>query len=73
MASSTTMPMASTRPKSESALMLKPKASMMENVPIKETGTAASGADYGAFGTQTVSFGAGSANNATRTVTLAAT
>ena len=38
MASSTTMPMASTRPKSESVLMLKPSASMTAKVPIKRHG-----------------------------------
>ena len=43
MASSTTMPMASTRPKSESALIEKPKRYMMPNVPMTETGTASSG------------------------------
>ena len=43
MASSTTMPMASTRPKSVSMLMLKPSASITANVPTSDTGTAASG------------------------------
>ena len=43
MASSTTMPMASTRPKSESALIEKPKRCMTANVPTIETGTASSG------------------------------
>src|SRR5688572_28885850 len=42
-ASSTTIPMASTRPKSVSMLMLKPSASMIANVPTNDTGTAASG------------------------------
>src|SRR3569623_234134 len=42
-ASSTTMPMASTRPNNDSAMMEKPSACMMANVPIKDTGTAASG------------------------------
>ena len=43
MASSTTMPMASTRPKSDRLLIENPNASMAANVPISETGTAASG------------------------------
>ena len=43
MASSTTMPMASTSPKSESVLIEKPKASSTAKVPIAETGTAMSG------------------------------
>ena len=42
-ASSTTMPMASTRPKSESALIEKPKSCRTANVPITDTGTATSG------------------------------
>ena len=40
MASSTTMPMASTRPKSERLLSEKPKASRKAKVPISETGMA---------------------------------
>ncbi|MCY1302711.1 hypothetical protein D9M70_523880 [compost metagenome] len=43
MASSTTMPMASTRPNSDSALMEKPKSCMTAKVPINDTGTAARG------------------------------
>ena len=43
MASSTTMPMANTRPNSERLLMEKPNASITANVPISDTGTAASG------------------------------
>jgi hypothetical protein len=42
-ASSTTIPIASTRPNNESALMLKPNACMTANVPTSDTGTAASG------------------------------
>ena len=42
-ASSTTMPIASTRPNIESVLMEKPDASMTANVPTIEIGTAASG------------------------------
>ena len=42
-ASSTTMPMASTRPNSERLLMENPKAAMAANVPISDTGTATSG------------------------------
>ena len=42
-ASSTTMPMASTRPKSESVLSEKPSPSMIANVPTSDTGTATSG------------------------------
>src|SRR5690349_21562398 len=42
-ASSTTMPMASTNPNNESALMLKPSASITAKVPTSDTGTAASG------------------------------
>src|SRR6266480_2360414 len=42
-ASSTTMPIASTRPKSDSALIEKPKRYATENVPTIETGTATSG------------------------------
>ena len=42
-ASSTTMPMASTRPKSDSVLSEKPKPSITANVPISDTGTATSG------------------------------
>ena len=43
MASSTTMPMASTCPNSDSALIEKPKASMNAKVPMIDTGTASSG------------------------------
>ena len=43
MASSTTMPMASTRPNSERLLIEKPSASITANVPTSDTGTAASG------------------------------
>ena len=43
MASSTTMPIASTRPKSDSMLSEKPKAAMAANVPISDTGIASSG------------------------------
>src|SRR5688572_26372166 len=43
MASSTTMPMASTRPKSERLLMENPSACITANVPMSDTGTAASG------------------------------
>src|SRR5438445_292482 len=42
-ASSTTMPIASTRPKSDSALIEKPKRYATENVPTIETGTATRG------------------------------
>ena len=42
-ASSTTMPTASTRPKSDSVLMEKPKASMNASVPMMDTGTASRG------------------------------
>src|ERR1051325_10971218 len=43
MASSTTIPMASTKPNSERLLIEKPSASMTANVPTSDTGTAASG------------------------------
>src|SRR5712671_834337 len=43
MASSTTMPMASTSPNSERALMENPKSFMTAKVPTKETGTATMG------------------------------
>ncbi len=43
MASSTTMPMASTSPNSVSALMEKPKICITAKVPMMETGTAISG------------------------------
>ena len=43
MASSTTMPMANTRPNKESALIENPNADITAKVPISETGTAASG------------------------------
>ena len=43
MASSTTMPIASTSPNSERLLMEKPTANMTANVPTNETGTAARG------------------------------
>ena len=42
-ASSTTMPMASTRPKSESMFSEKPKAFIAAMVPTSETGMASSG------------------------------
>ena len=42
-ASSTTIPIASTRPKSERLLRLKPNAAMNTNVPTIATGTATSG------------------------------
>ncbi len=43
MASSTTIPIASTRPKSVKLFKLKPKSSMAPNVPTIATGTATSG------------------------------
>ncbi len=43
MASSTTIPMARTRPKSESALIENPSAFITAKVPTRETGTAAMG------------------------------
>ena len=43
MASSTTSPIASTSPKSESVLIEKPKSGKKTNVPISETGTASNG------------------------------
>ena len=43
MASSTTMPMASTRPNSDSVLIEKPNASSTAKVPMIDTGTAISG------------------------------
>ena len=43
MASSTTMPIASTNPNSVSVLMEKPNADMTANVPISETGMAMMG------------------------------
>ena len=43
MASSTTRPIASTRPNSDSVLMEKPNSGKKTNVPISETGTASSG------------------------------
>src|ERR1700751_4224473 len=43
MASSTTRPMASTKPSKESVLMGKPSAGKTTNVPMRETGTASSG------------------------------
>ena len=42
-ASSTTMPIASTRPKSVSVLIEKPNSSSTANVPTIDTGTASSG------------------------------
>ncbi len=42
-ASSTTMPMASTSPNNDSVLMEKPNASSTANVPMTETGTATRG------------------------------
>ena len=60
-ASSTTMPMANTNPKSDNALMVKPKLSMIANVPMIDTGTAGcnfaySGTDCG-YNVQTKSGG----------------
>ena len=43
MASSTTMPIASTRPNSDSVLIEKPKPSITAKVPMIDTGTATSG------------------------------
>ena len=43
MASSTTMPIASTRPNSVRLFRLKPSAAMTANVPMMATGTATSG------------------------------
>ncbi|MCY1422234.1 hypothetical protein D9M71_379100 [compost metagenome] len=43
MASSTTIPMASTRPNSDRALSEKPNRCITAKVPIKDTGTATSG------------------------------
>ena len=43
MASSTTMPMARTRPNSVRLLSEKPKAAMTKNVPISDTGMATTG------------------------------
>src|SRR5262249_62377809 len=43
MASSTTRPIANTKPKRESVLMEKPKSGKKTNVPTRETGTANSG------------------------------
>ena len=43
MASSTTMPIASTRPNSDSALIEKPSAYIAAKVPMIDTGTASSG------------------------------
>ena len=43
MASSTTIPMASTRPNSDSVLIEKPKPSITAKVPTIDTGTARSG------------------------------
>ena len=43
MASSTTMPIASTRPNSVSALMEKPNTYITAKVPMIDTGTASSG------------------------------
>ena len=42
-ASSTTRPIASTRPKSDSVLIEKPSSGKSANVPTSETGTASSG------------------------------
>ena len=42
-ASSTTMPMASTRPNSDRLLSVKPNSSITKKVPISDTGMAASG------------------------------
>ena len=43
MASSTTSPIASTRPNSDSVLIEKPNSGNMMKVPISETGTASNG------------------------------
>src|SRR5687768_15433435 len=43
MASSTTIPIASTNPNSDSALMENPNASISANVPMMDTGTASNG------------------------------
>ncbi len=43
MASSTTIPIASTSPNSDSALIEKPNISISPNVPMMDTGTASSG------------------------------
>ena len=43
MASSTTMPIASTSPNNEMLFRLKPSAAMTANVPISETGTSIRG------------------------------
>ena len=43
MASSTTRPMASTRPKSDSVLMENPRSGKTAKVPTSDTGTASSG------------------------------
>ena len=43
MASSTTMPIASTRPNSDRLLSVKPNAAMKKNVPISDTGIATKG------------------------------
>ena len=43
MASSTTIPMASTNPKSVNVLIENPSADMPAKVPIRDTGTAAAG------------------------------
>ncbi len=42
-ASSTTRPIASTRPNRDSVLMLNPNSGKNTNVPISDTGTASSG------------------------------
>src|SRR5258708_548342 len=43
MASSTTIPIASTKPNNERLLIEKPRPNMTANVPTNDTGTAASG------------------------------
>ena len=48
MASSTTSPIASTRPNSDSVLMENPSTGNIMNVPISETGTAINGISVGA-------------------------
>src|ERR1019366_1941824 len=52
MASSTTMPMASTRPNSDRLLSVNPKIDMKKNVPISDTGMATIGMIAAAPGLQ---------------------
>ena len=52
MASSTTMPIASTRPNSDRLFSVKPNAAMKKKLPISETGMATSGMIGGAPGLQ---------------------